>query len=298
MSHVTLTTTTRGFSVPVDRKGIVKTTHVNIMDYARKFVQRKFDHQQKRWVIFQEFFYFDQDQELCYFPKYDLDNFKLFLVNSKVSYSIVEKPTEPGTPVNFLMLPHVSYKNEKQKGCVEYLTNPNNGPLRAVALQTGVGKTVSVIWALQKLGVLSMITMTSRLEQWVGEFGKYTTVDEDDVYVIQGIGSLTKLFNQIGVEVKPKVILGSTKTMRMYLDYGPSYQHLPHPSEMCEKLGIGILATDEAHEHMYTNFLMSLLFNPSLFIPITATFIASDPFVKDIFEKSVPKEVQFYGGCV
>lgn len=156
--------------------------------------------------------------------------------------------------------------------------------------------TVSVIMTLQRLKKLSMTTMTSRLEQWVSEILKYTTVDQDDIYLIQGVASLGKLFSQIGATINPKIILASTRTIQLYLEYGPTYQHLPHPSEMCEKLGIGIVATDEYHEHFHTNYLIGLILNPALFIPITATFLANDPFVKTIFNQSVPSDVQFTGG--
>jgi hypothetical protein len=65
---------------------------------------------------------------------------------------------------------------------------------------------------------------------------------------------------------------------------------------MCEKLGIGIIGTDEYHEHFYTNFLIGIMLNPAVSIPITATFLANDPFVKNIFDQFVPKEIQFVGG--
>jgi hypothetical protein len=138
--------------------------------------------------------------------------------------------------------------------------------------------------------------MTSRLEQWVKEMHKYTTLEEDDIYVVQGVGALTKLFSQIDKTLFPKVILFSTKTFRLYMEYGPGYQHLPHPSLICEMLKAGIVGTDEYHEHFYTNFLIGIMLNPSVFIPITATFIANNQFVKEVFNKFVPKAVQFYGG--
>jgi hypothetical protein len=156
--------------------------------------------------------------------------------------------------------------------------------------------TVSTIWALQRLHRRAMITMTSRLEQWVKEIVAYTTLEEDDIYVIQGVGSLTKLFTLIDQDLKPKIILSSTKTIQLYLQYGPTYQHLPHPTEMCEKLGIGICAIDEAHEWFYTNFLIGMLLNPAIFIPITATFAANEPFTKKVFDQFFPKNIQFTGG--
>jgi hypothetical protein len=438
MSHVTITGTTLGFRVGVNNKGEIAGSPLSILEYSNQFQHKQYDKLNFRWVLTTEFFHYDPDQQMCYFPRYDLDNFKSFLQKRSVSFTFVELPRVAGAPAPFLMLPHVQYKSDIQKNAVEFLVNPASGPQRGLALQTGQGKaqpltaniltsegwikmgdvdyttkvvmpdgtlsnvvgiypqgvkmvyritlegdksteccdehlwkaskspngdhssivslndvmdsavplyipvadittkteifkeiksivvvgekdvqcimvehpsnlyitddyivthnTVSYIWGLQKMGKRSLTTMTSRLEQWVKEMGVYTNLDEDSIYVIQGVGSLTKLFSQIDKTIFPKVILGSSKTIRLYLEYGPGYQHLPHPSEMCERLNVGIVGTDEYHEHFYTNFLMGIMLNPEICIPITATFNATDPFIKQIFDKFVPKDMQFYGG--
>lgn len=296
MYHVTIKTTAMGFRVDVDLKGEIKGAHLSILNFIRKFEHKQYDRAEGRYILMNEYFYYDKLNGICYFPKFELDEFTRFLTSNSVKYTIEPIPPEDGKHVVFHMLPFVSYKNDKQKNAVDFLTNSASGPIRGLALQTGVGKTVAYIMTLQKLHRRSMTTMTSRLEQWVKEIMNYTTVDEDDIYVIQGVGSLTKLFNLIDKEIKPKIILASAKTIRLYMDYGPTYQHLPHPSLMCEKLGIGVIGTDEYHEHFYTNYLVGILLNPALFIPITATFLASDPFVKDIFDKFIPKDIQFVGG--
>lgn len=296
MTCVVIHTTAQGFRVGINRRGEIKGSSLNVSEYAKKFKQWDFDKQAYRWVLKNEFFRYDEKSEICFFPKFDLDGFKAFLEQNGVRYEVKALDPVSGVVSEYHMLPHITYKNEKQKGAVEYLTNDTAGRIRGLALQTGEGKTVSYIWSVQKWSVRSMITMTSRLEQWARELGNYTTLDEDDIYLVQGVASLTKLFAQIDKDIKPKFILASSKTIRLYLDYGPGYQHLPPPHEMCEKLGIGIVGTDEYHEHFMTNFLIGITLNPALFIPITATFVASDPFVKNIFDQFVPKDVQFYGG--
>lgn len=297
MTHTTIETTVMAFRVGVNPNGIIKDTGVMITDYAKKFEQWTFDQQANRWTIAQEYFYFDIDHGLCSFPRYDLDNFCEFLKSKHVTFTIVERPPVEGEFVHFQMLPHVQFKNDKQKNAVEFLTNPDAFPLRGLALQTGVGKTVAYIMALQKIAARSITIMTSRLEQWVGEMQSYTTLDDEDIYTVKGVASLTKLFDQIDKQIKPKVILGSTQTLRRYLDYGDGYKHLPHPSELCETLKIGIVGTDEYHEHFYSNYMFNLVFNPKLFIPITATFLANDKFVKNIFDQFIPADKQFSGGA-
>lgn len=293
---IDIKTTALSFRVDVNNKGELVGTHLTVMEYTKKLTHWIWDRQNNRYLLGSEFFKYDARQNICYFPRYELAKFKEFLDNNNVKYVVNEIKREKGRHVEFMMLPHVSYKNDKQKNAVAFLTNAESGPIRGLALQTGVGKTVSYIWALANLQRRSMTVMTSRLEQWVKEILAYTSMDEDDIYVIQGVGSLTKLFNLIDKDLKPKIILGSSKTIRLYLEYGPTYQHLPHPSQMCEKLGIGIVGTDEYHEHFYTNFLVGLILNPAVHMPITATFSANDPFIKKIFDQFIPKNVQFTGG--
>lgn len=288
--------TTMGFSVRVSKRGVLIDASLDIYPYSKKFENIKWNNTERRYELKHEFFFFDEIRERCYFPRFDLDNFLDFLreKNAKYALNYIE-PTE-GTEISYLMLPFVEYKSEIQKNAIEYISNEDNGPIRGLALQTGQGKSISFIWGIQRLGRLAMITMTSRLEQWCSELKKYTTLEDDDIYVIQGVASLTKLFNQIGNQVKPKIILASTKTIRLYIEYGPTYQHLPHPSELTDKIGIGIIGTDEYHEHFFTNYLIGMIFNAKLAIPITATFLAPDPFVNEIFKRFIPQNTQFVGG--
>jgi hypothetical protein len=285
-----------GFHVSVDKRGILKGTSLGIAEYVKPFTHWVYDHNTQRYVIKDEYFHYDPTTQVCYFPKFDLVNFLNYLTTHLVKYTITERPPVKGEPTKFYMLPHIKYKNDKQKNAIDYLTSESSGSLRGLALQTGVGKTISYVWAIQKMGLLSMTTMTSRLEQWAKEIMAYTTLEEEDIYIIKGVGSLTKLFNQIGTKIKPKMILASTQTMRLYIEYGESYQHLPHPSFMCEKLGISIVGHDETHEHIHTNLMISSVLNPNIFIPITATFNATDPYVKNIFSKMYPENIQFSGG--
>lgn len=296
MSHVDVTTTTMGFNVSVNKRGILKGTSLGIAEYVKPFMHWVYDHTTSRYVIKDEYFHYDPTTETCYFPKFGLLSFLKYLSDHLTTYTIIERPPVKGEPVSFLMLPHIKYKNDNQKNAIAYLINPESGHQRGLALQPGVGKTVSCIWTIQKLGVRSMFTMTSRLEQWVKEIIAYTTLEEDDIYVIKGVGSLTKLFNQIGTKTKPVVILASRQTIKLYLEYGEGYQHLPHPSRMCEELGIGIVSHDETHEHPHSVIMIDSILNPSLFIPVTATFNITDPFVKKLFLQMYPKEIQFEGG--
>lgn len=296
MSTISITLTSMGFSLKVSHNGIIEGSWINIGDYIGRFAHRKWDQVKRRYALINEYFHYDRYNQICYLPRFELQRFCEYLRSQGCVYKLLEKEAVIGAPASFLMLRHVQYKNEKQKNAVDYLTDEKSGPVRGLGLQTGLGKTVSFIWALQKLGTRSLITMTSRLEQWISEIDKYTNLTESDLYLVQGQGSLSKLFSQIDQELNPKIILASTQTIKRYIGYDENYQHLPHFSEICEKLNVGVIGTDEYHEHFYTNFLIGIMANPKVFIPITATFTVNDKFVKDIFDQFIPKKIQFAGG--
>ena len=295
MPHVQITTTTMGFRVATSLKGNIIGTSLNIIDYVQALEQWSFDSRTRRWTLENEYYTYNELEGVCYLPKYDLPRFVKFLEDNHCHPVIIHEAPVEGAPAIFNMQDWVSYKNDKQKNCVEYVTNPNSGPLRGIALQTGSGKTVSLIWSLQKLQRRAVVTMTKRLEQWFKEILKYTDLTELNIRVVSGEPSLSKLFVNIE-ETNPSIILISAPTLKQYLQGSDNYKHLPPPSEFCKKLNIGIIATDEYHEHFHTNFLIGTMLNPSLLIPITATFNVSDKFVKNIFDQFIPHSVRFTGG--
>lgn len=157
--------------------------------------------------------------------------------------------------------------------------------------------TVGTIWGCQKCAVRTMITMSSRLKQWVGEYAAFTDLPPSEIFVVKGKPTLEKLFSLAKYKITmPSVIIASTQTMRQYLEYGPGYNHLPHPDHFCEITGIGIIATDEYHEHFHSNFLHMLRLNPEKFVTITATVTATPAFVLNIMNQLLPKHLRIGEG--
>ena len=140
MTTVPVTVTSMGFYVPVSVGGLIKGTSLNIWPYAKKFEHRVFDRNIERWVLKEEFFYFDKTQELSYFPRYDLQAFLDFLTTSGYTPVTTYPEGIVGAEASFLMLPHIKHKNDKQKNAIEFLTDEKSGPVRGLGLQTGLGK--------------------------------------------------------------------------------------------------------------------------------------------------------------
>jgi superfamily II DNA or RNA helicase len=296
MGTINIYTTTLGFRVGVEPDGTLSNTNTYISEYARALQQWDFDSKSRRYEKVEDFYHYDETTKTAYFPRYDLERFISFICYYGHKENIIPVAPVKGDPAKFYMLPHITYKDELQKEAVEFITDEKNGPVRALAIQTGRGKTTATVMAMSHLGVRTMVTMTTRLEQWVPAIKQYAAVDDGEIYTIKGEPSLTKIIRMAERKDKlPKIILASAQTLKNYMKYKEGYRHLPNPSTFCELLGIGIIADDEYHEHFHTNFMMGLLFNAAVYIPVSATLVVNHKFIRGIFDKVVPQKVRFGG---
>lgn len=298
MEPIVISTTGIGFRVEVFRTGIIKGTPYSIMPFCERFNHYTYDQRLRQRVLKKSYFSYYRDRETCCFPLYALDEFQAFLAGHNIPSVVKELPAVVGAEVNFEMLPHVVYKNVQQRGAVEKLTAEEGGRVRGLGIQTGYGKTVSLIMSIQKRKSRAMISMTSRTEQWVKEIVAFTTLMDDkrDIRVVKGVNALTALFADVKEGKGPSIILMSTKTLQNYLEYGPTYQHLPHPLDMTEVLQIGFVAVDEAHEWYHTNFSFDIIQNASVSVPTTATFTSNDEFIVNILNHMIPDHARESGG--
>ena len=157
--------------------------------------------------------------------------------------------------------------------------------------------TVGTIWGCERRAVRTLITMSSRMKQWEQEYQTFTDIDPSDVFIVKGKPTLEKLFSLAKHKVTmPSVVIASTPTMKLYLEHGPGYSHLPHPDNFCEIMGFGVVATDEYHEHFHSNFMHMLRLNPEVFVTITATVTSTPKFTLNIMNQLLPKHLRIGEG--
>ena len=148
--------------------------------------------------------------------------------------------------------------------------------------------TVSIFRSAEIKSVRTMVTMRTRLDQWEGEFYKFTNATQKQLYIIKGRESLERLVMLREEGMMPDFIIASIQTMRKYVTGDPDYQDLPPPREFCEYFGIGMIGMDEFHEHLESNYLMMIGFNPAIWAPITATFKKKDEFLNTVVKGFAP----------
>lgn len=286
------------FRVKINVFGVIEGTDLKIGPYTRKFDHVDVDEYARKETLIHRYRFYDRAKNEVYLPRYDIDNFRTYLAGHGLSLEIEEIPTVHGDPIHYHMLPHIGYNNDAQKAVIEDIARIDPAsPIRVVALNTGWGKTVGTIWGCERRAVRTLITMSSRMKQWEQEYQTFTDIDPSDVFIVKGKPTLEKLFSLAKHKVTmPSVVIASTPTMKLYLEHGPGYSHLPHPDNFCEIMGFGAIATDEYHEHFHSNFMHMLRLNPEVFITITATVTSTPKFTLNIMDQLLPKHLRIGEG--
>lgn len=265
---------------------------INIRQYVEPFVTYIYDRRLRYYVADRAYVTPSHNYRWLHIPRYDLPRFTALLTDNTIPYEVIPLSGQDGADISFDMASWFAPKDDRQAKAIDHLTTSTD-PLRGLAIQTGGGKTATVIKTLSVLQKRTLITMSRNIKQWVSEIKKFTNLDDDDIYVIQGGASIVSLLESIDVSCFPKIIIGSNKTLKQWCDNNRLYQDIPPFTEICSLFDIGIRVIDEAHLNFHANLIMDLQMNPATTIPLTATFDVTDRKVKTIFDRYYPPEIRF-----
>ena len=190
---------------------------------------------------------------------YDKENQRLFLPRGiDVWYverllnteAVFDDTIDPYDEIGTVMLKYKP-RDERQGGALEFMlgqsvqTRQNKyKPQLSVNLPTGAGKTYCAIASFSFLQErCAVITSSiSWLEQWKKCILDYTNLEQKDIYLISGVGSIIRLLSKNEIS-QYKVFLVSLATLRSYGDKeGWEQVH-----ELFKAMRIGVKFYDEAH---------------------------------------------------
>lgn len=292
---VPITVSHLGFRVKVSRQhAVLAGTNVSLTNYVRRYNETQWDSRNRRLLVMRQYRHYDTAREMLYLPRCDLQLFLDFLTEYGVSGEIDVVPPCLGSPVDIQIRPEFPDKDVFQTQAIASVTTDD--PLSGIAAPPGGGKTYAAIKALSILGRRSLITVAGLTEQWVRAIRKFTTLGEDDVYLIQGADSLRRLHDQIDKTLFPKIIVASIPTLRPYAQ-DPEVEALYSDFDsLMHHLNVGVRVIDEAHLNFHANYICDLRLNPAKTIVLTATFDNARPDVKKIFDTHYPPEIRFGEG--
>ena len=166
----------------------------------------------------------------------------------------------------------------------DYLANRFK-PQLSVNLNTGKGKTYVAIAASSFL-LYRTIMITSNLDwinQWKDCILEYTDTKPEEIYIIAGASSITKLKNGVHDISKIKYILASHATIQSYAN-----KHgWPAVGELFKFFKVGFKIYDEAHLYFDNICMIDFFTNTYKNIYLTATPARSDRNENNIYQKSL-----------
>lgn len=251
----------------------------------------------KQYVVVRKYRYYDNEQRLAYFPKYDLDRFLTFLTLNGLRYRIIPITPCPGKDIIVPMIDTFKPKDERQAKAIDHLINSKTS-VRGLSLMAGGGKTATAIRTVSALGKRTMIFCSGLVEQWTEAILKFTKLSESEIYIIKGRESIDLLLKEIDKTIFPSFIVCSIKTASLWANRFNEYEHLPNFDRVCNLFNVGIRIVDEAHLNFYANYIADLRMNAAVTILLTATFDKTQPEIKIIFDNHYPKSIRHGEGDI
>ena len=293
MIHIQLTPLS--YRIQVTPSGQLLGTTLYLTRYLSRFNHTRWDPRQRRSMLIRRFVRYDEKNTMLYLPHYDLQAFVEYIRNNNIPYTIEHVSLQRGAEVTIPLKSHIVDRNEDQTKAIHYLTTCPDSQ-RGLSSPPGFGKTYCTVRTLSVIGLRAMICMSGLVDQWKRAILEYTQLTEDDIYVIQGAASMTKLLLQIDKTIFPKIILCSLGTVRPYAIGDESYENYPPFIELYDRLRVGVKVVDEAHLNFFLTLMLDLQTNASINIALTATFDRGDYQIKQIFDAHYPHLMRFGEG--
>ena len=280
---------------------VVKKVHPSLEDVLDNMVNKfqsyeyAYDVLTKRTyrTLGKAYYVFDKNRGLFRFTINILKEFILLLKSEGIT----------AEDIKMLSYKHFMYKHVKLKLATEYKLRDYQikynakikepGTFKFVELQAGRGKSLIAMSVIADLGITTALLLLPKyIDKWIIDIKRYTQVKDDEIYVIQGLDSITYLANN--PDKKYKFYLLSLRTISNYIkeyeDLGTEY--IINPDMLFQTLGIGVLISDETHQEFHAIYKSLLYLNPVKVIGLSATFHSSNKETNKYYNYLFPQETR------
>ncbi len=289
-----------------------------IYEFSKRFVMKGLERGPRGRYVMKQLRVFaaaTKDREQFHFHINSFEDFKAFLKEKHISDSLVEikyqklfKPKEVHIPIR-----EGWSAREHQVPIVDYLTADiiDTGALdevirsRLVGIQTGKGKTSTSLFAISKIGCLTVVIVRPMfMGKWLSDIIKVLEVEPKEVLSVRGSAQLKALINlALTDKLNAKFVIVSNKTMHGWLKH---YEISPRaakkagykcdPEDFFKVLGAAVRLIDEVHLDFHLNFRLDLYTHIPIAISLSATLFNNNKFLEDMYEVAYPKDKSRYNG--
>jgi hypothetical protein len=138
------------------------------------------------------------------------------------------------------------------------------------------------------------------MEKWGGDLVENLCLKKKDIMMVAGSKQLKGLIHMAKCGTKPPFVsVLSLVTLQGFFD---TYEKDPKfcleeygaiPQDIWKLLGIGLVGIDEAHEHLYSVFRLTLHLHGPKFVALSGTMLSEDVFVEKIQKTIFPHSVRY-----
>lgn len=293
-----LETTPLSVRVPLDKKGNIlgnTKTPVSIKTYFPLLQDTFYDKRIGKWVVNRRFYYFNEDTYKMYLPRYMLPAVEADILAHGGDYKEKELKVKPGADITAPMDPNFKPKHKPQADAIDFVLDEEVGPVRAITLDPGLGKTVVAFryTCLSKKRVF--IHSSINMADWVKRIKDWVNVPDEKIVYISGAKALNNLIANID-QIDPVFILMPTQTLRPYMALSKKeLAGRPSIDNLFEHLGVHTRIVDEYHIHLETHIKLDMTVRVPVTIMLTATMESSSSTVNAILREHLPEKIRFSG---
>lgn len=262
----------------------------DLRDFCRRnLTSWKTNPRTKETELNAEYFVKDVEHGTWYFPSPFKFVIKDFLIGRGYTVVVKNIPAVVPRAKTYRMGDGIAPRDDLQRRAIKFLTS-NHKERCGLEVQTGGGKTFCSIHTAHDLGEVVLIVVEGLIGQWVDEIKRFTNIDDDKIFVIQGNESIHELLES---ERKPEVFVASLATMRSYVKREDHYKDCIPYDRFVDKYGIGIKVVDEAHKNVHATSLIDMAGDIQTNIYLTATFLTGDRSLRKIFHTYFPNQMRY-----
>ena len=163
-------------------------------------------------------------------------------------------------------------------------------PMVLIDLNTGKGKTyISMRVATELKMPTAIIVLPRYIDKWIGDVKKNTTVKDEDIYVVRGKDSLTRLLED---DKQYDFVIFSLNTLRNYItaiDNGELDTDI-RAEDILSKLGLGMVINDEVHQNFHAVYMTTIRLNPAKVVALSATLDNLNTKVSQMYNTLYPSD--------
>ena len=275
---------------------IVERTHIKVTNYDIGDcvkLERQFSvFDQLYHTFFPKGIWYDEEYRTLYLPRgIDIDWLERVLYDT-ATYSEEFDPADTVDPILIKYLP----RDDVQKQALEFMLGTGdyfytkNRTQLSVNLNTGVGKTYVSIAMASYLQTRTIVITSSInwINQWKERIIEYTDTKKEDIYIISGAATITRLLNGTHDINHIKFLLLSHATINAY-----AKKHGWNAvSELFKFFKVGLKIYDESHLYFDNTLMVDFYSNTKKTVYLTATPARSDKDENRVYQlafKNVPK---------